>query len=163
MTGRGGGILAAAALTVVLSGTALRAADSLADMAADLADRYQLHNDAILIADAESHRSLLCLVRIEETGDSMITDHAADLLCRGRVAGWQGENRWIRITGMTEVRRSETGHRTLVLFGFENGPGQGSLDEAAATRYLQLALAKAPSDVDTAPSIDVRSGRGGKQ
>jgi len=150
-------------LAMWLFAAASTAAEGLVELASRLADRYQLQNDAILIADAGSRRPLLCLARVDETGDSVVTDHTADLLCRGRVASWHGENRWVRISGMAEFDRSERGHQTLVLYGFENVPGSEILDEASVSHYLRMALVKAPGAGAVNPPIDVDSGSGGEQ
>jgi hypothetical protein len=109
------------------------------DLAATLATQWRLTDGAVLVADAQTKRPLLCLAAVGETGDTAATERQAELSCQAKVARWLDGEHWVRITGLAQRWSGDARDQMLVLYAFAD-PGGPSDGEVA--NWLTLALGK---------------------
>ena len=126
-------------LALSVSGTVLAEENQPGDLAAKLASQWRLTNEAVLVADAQTKRPLLCLAAVDETGDSAVTERQAELSCKAKVARWLDGDHWVRITGLAQRWSGDAKNQMLVLYAFAAADGPN--DEEVA-RWLTLALGK---------------------
>jgi hypothetical protein len=140
-------------LALVAPGAALASGDDPGTLAAALSSQWHLADDAVLVVDAGSKRPLLCVAAVRETGDSLVSDKAADLTCRGKVAKWIGDGHWVRVTGLTQRWSGNPGNMLIVLFAFADVGGPSDQEVA---RLLNLAISKGTDRA--ASQVEVRRG-----
>ncbi len=130
-------------LLLFLSGRAEAAGRTPADLAEALAERYGLSDQAMLVADAANKRPLLCVVAVKDSRDVAVNEQEAALLCQGKVAGWNGNNRWVRIIGLGHRSSTDVNGQTVALYVFGDADGP---NDATVSRWLDLALSKLKGD-----------------
>jgi hypothetical protein len=125
-------------------------APELGALAVTLAGRWHLAGDAVLVAEAATGRPLLCIAALPESGDSMVTEKSAGLICKSRIARWSGAERWVRIGGLAERASAGTPGQTIFLYAFstEAGPTDDeirgwlelSVNKETDGRYLPITV-----------------------
>ena len=125
--------------TLLTTGAAFAEAEQPGDLAVVLASQWGLADSALLVVDAQSKKPLLCVSAVHETGDSLVSEKAADLICRGKIAHWLGGDRWVRVSGLTHRWSGDNANQLIVLFAFAEPSGPSDED---VSRLLKLAIAK---------------------
>jgi hypothetical protein len=146
------------ALAMGATGIARADIDRPGELAANLASQWRLTDDAVLVADAQTKKPLLCLAAVDETGDTAITERQAELSCKAKVARWLDGEHWVRITGLAQRWSGDTKNQLLVLYAFATADGPS--DEEVA-RWLTLALGK--NTAVPPASIEVHRGLTGEE
>jgi hypothetical protein len=141
-------------LAILTPGAAVADADQPGNLAVSLASQWRLSDDAVLVVDAHSKKPLLCVSATHETGDTLVSEKAAELTCRAKIARWIGGDRWVRIGGLAQRWSGGPSDQLIVLFALADSSGPS--DEEVAG-WLKLAISR-PADGVPA-QVDVRRGQ----